>query len=167
VTRSVTALLPTSPSSTTTSPSSCSWISGVGSASYPSSQLPAAFDKSFEEWKPEVDSSLSAVKFELSKLKTFFDRDAKSSSTPRPGVLPISSTTVQLAIGTRSDGPNGHCVKSSHQGCGFGHVYTQTHDLVIGTVLPSPPNPPYQHHPLFVPNSDPHSPHTVIVMGLK
>jgi hypothetical protein len=102
-----------------------------------------------------VDSSLTSVKLELSKLNTFFDYDAKSLSTPKPGVLHIGSATAQPSAGIHSNCPNGHHVESNHRDCGFGRVYTQTHDPVMGTVLPSPPNPPNPHHASFVPNSDP------------
>jgi hypothetical protein len=43
----------------------------------------AEFDKSFIAWKPEVDSSLTSVKLELSKMNSFFDSDAKATSTPQ------------------------------------------------------------------------------------
>jgi hypothetical protein len=44
----------------------------------------ATFDKSFREWKPKVDSSLTSVKLELSKLNSFFDHDAEATSTQSP-----------------------------------------------------------------------------------
>jgi hypothetical protein len=125
-----------------------------------------AFDKSFREWKPEVDSSMSAVRLELSKLNTFFDCDANSSSTPKPGVLSIGSTTAQPAASGHPDGPNGHRVESSHRDRGFGRVYTQTHDLVTSTVLPSPQIPLiYTILRLFLIQIL-HSPCTITVRGL-
>jgi hypothetical protein len=39
----------------------------------------AAFDKSFAAWKSEVDESLASVKLELTKLNSFFDREARQS----------------------------------------------------------------------------------------
>jgi hypothetical protein len=47
-------------------------------------QTAASFDKAFSEWKPEVESSISAVHLELSKLKEYFNRDAKASSSVTP-----------------------------------------------------------------------------------
>jgi hypothetical protein len=46
------------------------------------------FDKSFSAWKPEVDSSLSSVKCELTKLSAYFDRDTKAPGASAQGVLP-------------------------------------------------------------------------------
>jgi hypothetical protein len=40
------------------------------------------------KWKPKVESSISVVKLELSKLNGYFNRDAKSASS-QPGVLQI------------------------------------------------------------------------------
>jgi hypothetical protein len=98
---------------------------------------------SFEEWKPKVDSSLTYVKLELSKLNSFFDCDAKASSFPKPDVLPIGSTSASPSIGINSDGPNGHCSNTIKWDCGYGCVYTQTHDPIKGTLLhPPPPNSP-------------------------
>jgi hypothetical protein len=50
-----------------------------------------AFDKTFAEWRPEVDSSITSVKLELLKLNKFFDRDARVASFAQPVVLPIGS----------------------------------------------------------------------------
>jgi hypothetical protein len=47
-----------------------------------------SFDNAFFKWKPEVESSISVVKLELSKLNGYFNRDAKSASS-QPGVLQI------------------------------------------------------------------------------
>jgi hypothetical protein len=46
------------------------------------------FDKSFSAWKPEVDSSLSSVKCELTKLNAYFDRDTKAPGASAQGVIP-------------------------------------------------------------------------------
>jgi hypothetical protein len=40
--------------------------------------------KLFAAWKPEVDKLLTSVKLKLSKLNSFFDRDAKLSSASKP-----------------------------------------------------------------------------------
>jgi hypothetical protein len=103
----------------------------------------ASFDKWFKEWKPQVDSYLASVKLELSKLNSFFDRDAKASSFPKLGFLLIRSASASPSAGVSSDGPNGHHSNTINQDCGYGHVYTQTHDPVKGTLLhPPPPNSP-------------------------
>jgi hypothetical protein len=63
------------------------------------------FDKSFDVWKPEVDSSLSSVKLKLSKLNSFFDRDAKSGNCAKPGVLPLESVTASPTLRGSGDDP--------------------------------------------------------------
>jgi hypothetical protein len=63
------------------------------------------FDKAFGEWKPEVNSSLTSIKLELSKLNTFFDRGAKATSTPKPSVLLIGSMVAHPSVNVHSDGP--------------------------------------------------------------
>jgi hypothetical protein len=80
----------------------------------------ASFDKCLTEWKSEVDASLTSVKLELSKLNSFFDREAKSSATPKFGVLLIGSTVVPQATAVNTDGPAGHHVESIHRYCGYG-----------------------------------------------
>jgi hypothetical protein len=70
----------------------------------------AKFDKSFPAWTPEVDSSPTLVKLEVSKLNSFFDSDAKVTSTPKSGVLPIESTATCSSAGPHVDGPYGHSV---------------------------------------------------------
>jgi hypothetical protein len=97
----------------------------------------AAFDKLFGSWKPEVEASLTTVKLELSKLNSFFARDASSTSQPSPGVLPVGSTATRQLIGPDADGPSGHCVDIFHQDCGFVRVNTQTHDPIKGMIPPS------------------------------
>jgi hypothetical protein len=42
----------------------------------------SSFNKCLSTWKPKVDASLTFVKLELSKLNSFFDREAKSSTMP-------------------------------------------------------------------------------------
>jgi hypothetical protein len=98
------------------------------------------FDKSFGAWKPEVDSSLSSVKLELSKLNSFFDHNAKSGNCTKPRVLPLESVTASPTLRGSGDGPNGNRVHINRD-CGFGRVFTQIHDPVKGTILPSPPLP--------------------------
>jgi hypothetical protein len=106
----------------------------------------AVFDKSSETWKPQVDESLASVKLELTKLNSFFDRDAKQSANSKPGVLQIESTVERSNAGSHADGPNGHCVDTSHWDYGFGSIYTQIHDSVKGTMLHPPPPPNLSPH---------------------
>jgi hypothetical protein len=94
------------------------------------------FDKSFSEWRPEVDSSISVVKIELSKLNTYFVREAKVVGVATQG---IPTNVSAPSSSTATDAPNGHSVESSHRDCGFGRVFTQIHDPVKGTMLPPPP----------------------------
>jgi hypothetical protein len=90
-----------------------------------------------------VDSYLASVKLELSKLNSFFDCNAKASSFPKLGFLLIRSASASPSAGVSSDGPNGHHSNTINQDCGYGRVYTQTHDPVKGTLLhPPPPNSP-------------------------
>jgi hypothetical protein len=42
-----------------------------------------SLDQSFAVWKPEVEASISSIKLELSKLKSYFDCDAKDSSASK------------------------------------------------------------------------------------
>jgi hypothetical protein len=93
----------------------------------------AALDKSFTEWRPKVDSSITAIKLELSKLNTFFDCDARATSSPS-GLLPVRLATANPV----ANGPAGHSVDLSHRDGGFGHVFTHTHVPVTGMVHPLP-----------------------------
>jgi hypothetical protein len=45
------------------------------------------FDKSFDAWKLEADSSRTSIKFKLTKLIAYFDTDAKASGASAQGVL--------------------------------------------------------------------------------
>jgi hypothetical protein len=97
------------------------------------------FDKALTSWKPEVDTLLSFVKLKLTKLNSYFDHDARSTSNPKLGVLQLGSTTAHTSLGGVADGPNGHRIKNWNRDCGFGTVFTQIHDPVKGTVYTSPP----------------------------
>jgi hypothetical protein len=116
------------------------------------------FNKAFTSWKPEVDASLTSVKLELSKLNSFFDQDARDANTTKPGVLPFGSANQCSSAEVPTDGPNGHHVHNINRDCGFGQVFTQTHDPVKGTVFTSPPPPPplpkSPSHVEFVPSFD-------------
>jgi hypothetical protein len=103
----------------------------------------AALDKSFTECRPEVDSSITVVKLELSKLNTSFARDAWATSSPS-GLLLVRSVVANPVAATNADGPAGHRIDMSHQDGGFGHVYTHTHVPATSTVHPLP-LPPKSH----------------------
>jgi hypothetical protein len=93
----------------------------------------AVMSKSFSEWRPGVDASISSVKLELTKLNIYFNRDVKDSATPQAGVLKGGSAVT-------ADGSIEHRVQNSIRDCGFGHVYTHTHDPITGTTFnPQPP----------------------------
>jgi hypothetical protein len=110
------------------------WVTGLETAT-------ANADKVLTSWKSEVDSSLSTIKLELTKFNTFFTRKGKTLDTSSPGVLTGGSASTRSSPGPAAAGPNGHRVDTPHQDCGFGSVYTHTHDPVKGTIYtPSPPN---------------------------
>jgi hypothetical protein len=114
----------------------------------------ASFDKVLSEWKPEVESSISAIKLELSKLNGYFNRDVKASSS-QPDVLQLGSAAASSPVDSGADGPNGHRVDSNHRDCGFGQVFVQTHDPVKCTVHSPPPPPNFSPLPHGMPSSDP------------
>jgi hypothetical protein len=92
-----------------------------------------------------VDSSISAIKLELSKLNSFFDHDVRAPGSSSPGILNIESTSACPPIGLAADGPARHCSKISNRNCGFGRVYPHIHDPVKGTMLPPPPPNSHLH----------------------
>jgi hypothetical protein len=98
-------------------------------------------DKSFTAWKPEIESSITSVRLELSKLNSFFDCEAKATSNPSSSVLNIWSASTRSPTGFDADSPVGHHSDTTHWDCGFGSVYTQIHDPFKGTMPPPPPNP--------------------------
>jgi hypothetical protein len=102
----------------------------------------ATFDQSFTTWNAEVEASLTSIKLDLYKLNSFFARDVKNPEAPQSGVLPSVSASKLAILGSSANGPQGHRVDNTHQDCGFGKVYTQTHDLVTGMKFhpPLPPN---------------------------
>jgi hypothetical protein len=67
----------------------------------------------FSAWRSEVESLISSVELELSKLNSFFDRDAKSGNSSKPGVLQLESATTPPALHGFTYGPNGHLSKTS------------------------------------------------------
>jgi hypothetical protein len=102
------------------------------------------FNSSLNEWKPQVDDSIHSVKLELSKLNTYFNRDAKESSTSKVGVLTIESTQERSMPGSAADGPRGHRVDNYHRDCGYwgggGSIpISMTRSRVRYLMLHSPP----------------------------
>jgi hypothetical protein len=98
----------------------------------------AVLDVSLTEWKPQVEESFHSICLELSKLNSYFNRDAREASTVKPGVLTIESAPQCPPLGSAAaDGLGGHHVKNWNRDCGFESVYTHTHDPVKGT-MPSP-----------------------------
>jgi hypothetical protein len=68
-----------------------------------------SLNKTISTWKPEVDSSISAVKLELTKLNSFFDRDAKApGSSASSGVLDSGLATTRPPSSPSADGPAGY-----------------------------------------------------------
>jgi hypothetical protein len=102
----------------------------------------AEFDRAFTIWKPDVESLLTSIKLELTKLNTYFNRDVKMTSSPKPGALPIISVTVNSSTSGPADGPNGNHNTYNHHDCGFGRVFTHIHDLVTAMMFPPLPNFP-------------------------
>jgi hypothetical protein len=84
----------------------------------------SSFNKCLSTWKPEVDASLTFVELELSKLNSFFDREAKSSAMPKCGVFPIGSTVAPQPATVNIDGPAGHHVEHFHRDCGSRQLHT-------------------------------------------
>jgi hypothetical protein len=54
------------------------------------------FNKTFVQWKPEVDASLSTINLEISKLNTFFDREAKQTSASEADLRPTAHVGTAL-----------------------------------------------------------------------
>jgi hypothetical protein len=95
-------------------------------------EMATTLDKSFTEWRLEVDSSITSVKLELTKLNNFFDRDAQAASSTHPVVLPIRSASARASVGANADGPSGHHIDTSHRDGGFGRVLNLTCIPVMG-----------------------------------
>jgi hypothetical protein len=83
-----------------------------------------SFDKLFGAWKPEVDTSLSSIKCELTKLNAYFDRDAKAPGASTLGVLHSWSASSRSLTGVATGGLAGHRSDNNHRDYGYGSVYT-------------------------------------------
>jgi hypothetical protein len=109
-----------------------------------------SLNKTISTWKPELDSSISAVKLELTKLNSFFNRDANApGSSASPGVLNFGLATARPPSSPSADGPAGYRSDNNIQDGGFDRVHTQTHIPVMGT-MSSPvqfPTTPYTKFP--------------------
>jgi hypothetical protein len=95
----------------------------------------ASLDISIAEWKPQVEESFHSVCLELSKVNSYFNRDAKESTITKSRVLSIESVPHHPLPGVvAADGPRGHCVEHWNRDCGFGSIYTHTHIPDRGTM---------------------------------
>jgi hypothetical protein len=54
----------------------------------------ATFTNNLIEWRPEVESSITTVKLELSKLNKLFDCDAKPTLSTQSGILPLELAAI-------------------------------------------------------------------------
>jgi hypothetical protein len=59
-------------------------------------------------------------------------------SPPSSSSSPSSIPSSRAVLGSVTTNPQGHCVNTPHQDCGYGGVYTHIHDPVKGTFYPSP-----------------------------
>jgi hypothetical protein len=114
------------------------------------------FDRSFTAWKPEIESSVSDIRLEISKLNKFFERDARANSSSQPGVLGTESAPSRQPIGSRADGPIGHHTNNHNWDDESGSLGPQTRHPVKGTSDPSF-SVPHIPHDQFVPHSYHHS----------
>jgi hypothetical protein len=111
------------------------WVAAMETAA-------ASLDSSFTSWKPQVEESLHSVRLELSKLNSFFNREAKESSTTKPGVLSIKSAPPRSPFDIATNDPSGHHTDNCNRDCGYGSVYIHTHDPVKDTIHSTVPSPP-------------------------
>jgi hypothetical protein len=116
------------------------------------------FNTSFTEWNPEIKDFINSVKLEVTKLNSYFNHDAKESSAHKPGIITYRSAFERPLAESTADGPSGHHVDQYNRECGFGSVYTHTHDPVKGTMHPPPPPPPQTPFDSSVARDQFHSP---------
>ncbi|XP_072151238.1 uncharacterized protein [Setaria viridis] len=110
--------------------------------------------KVFEEWRPQVDAAVDAVKLELGKLTRHWDRSVRDSASAEPGLFPTpqSASERPSASDLTADGPHGHRVDHIHRDDGYGSVFTHTSIPVKGaSPIPNPTFPrshsrPYGNH---------------------
>jgi hypothetical protein len=57
-------------------------------------EVVTTFTMTLAEWRPEVDSSITTIKLELSKLNKFFDHNAKAP--PHPVWRPIARVSGRV-----------------------------------------------------------------------
>jgi hypothetical protein len=98
------------------------------------------FDKTLMAWKLEVESSLSSVRLQLSKLNDYLERNTKPADTSSMGAFMGGVASTRSSLGTTATGPNGHYVNKIHRDYGYGTVYAHTQDPV--TYMMSSPPPP-------------------------
>jgi hypothetical protein len=104
-------------------------------------------DKMLTTWKPEVESSLSSIRLQLSKLNDYLERDNKPTDTSSPGTFTGGAASSHSSPGSTAAALMGTRVDKIHRDCGYGGVYTHTHDPVKGTVH-TPIPPPQAPHAL-------------------
>jgi hypothetical protein len=109
----------------------------------------AEFDKTFGQWKPEVNASLSTIKLELTMLNTFFDREVKNTSASKPRVLSIESAPDRPVVGSAIDDPHGHRADLLHRDRGFESVYSHPYNMGNGMMFTPPPLPNSPFHSEF------------------
>lgn len=99
----------------------------------------------FENWKPQIESAVEAVKMEVSKLTKHWDRSVRERSAMDPGLMPhpLSASGRPPPPPDGADGPDGHRMDSSSRDRRFGSVLTYTHVPVKGTLDASPPDPQF------------------------
>jgi hypothetical protein len=114
------------------------------------------FNKTFIDWQPDVKADISSVKLELTKLNTFFNREAKDLDPSKEGILKGGSAPEQSPFASTIDGSNGHHVDQHYRDCGFGSVYTHTHDPVKGMMHQPPPISNSSLHTKFTPRHESH-----------
>jgi hypothetical protein len=72
------------------------------------------FDKSFNTWKSEVESSLTTVKLKLSKFNSFFRHEGKMLDTTSPRIVSGGTASSCPVLGSVTTAPQEHHINSSH-----------------------------------------------------
>jgi hypothetical protein len=88
-----------------------------------------------------TSTNLSSVRTQLLMLHDFLERNPKSSSNPKSGLINNGSASASFPVKLAANGPNGQHIESSNRDCGFKRVITQTHDPVKVTIFTSSPPP--------------------------
>lgn len=87
----------------------------------------------FESWRPQVDTAVTDLKLEMSKLNKHMDRVLLDRS-PNSCLLDApKSASARPPTGAAVDGPTGHRNDNHHRDHGSGMVFTHSHIPVKGT----------------------------------